>query len=190
MTKIFRNVLISICGAFAFLFAGIFFSGCKVDYSKISLVSNVSSVELEVGETADVVFTIKNYKKGFSNKISVGSRSDETESIFEVPSSSIKYLKNDQVRVTIKAIAGGHGQLHVKTLEGKKECFVDVSVTQYSTSMSSRDGLSYVSNDTNFTPSPSMFDFDLHTTYTKLSHFYFSSRVDFDEKAFKIDSID
>lgn len=188
MTKIFKNVLFSLCGAFAFLFAGIFFSGCKMDYSKISLSANVSSVELEVGETADVVFTIQNYKKGFSNKISVGQRSDESEAIFET--SEVKYLNKKQVRVTIKAIAGGHGQLHVQTLEGKKESFVDISVTQYSKTMASRDGVLYVSNGTDFVPAPDMFEFDLHTTYTKLSHYYFRSRVDFDERSFKIDSID
>lgn len=190
MTKIFRNVFISICGAFAFLFAGIFFTGCKIDYSKIYLTSDVSSVQLEVGQTADVIFTIENFKKGFSNQIQVNPRSDETEAIFEVSNSSIRYLNNRQIRVTIKAIAGGHGQLHVKTLEAGKECTVDVSVTQYSTSMATRDGLLYVTNNADFVPAPSMFVFDNHTTYTKLSHYYFKSRIDFDERTFKISEID
>ncbi len=188
MTKILKNVLISLCGAFAFLFAGIFFAGCKIDYSKISLSTNVSSLELEVGDTAEVTFTVENYKKGFSNRVSVGSRSDSSEEIFET--SSVKYLNNKQIRVTIKAIAGGQGQLHVKTYEGGKECFVDVNVTQYSTSMSTRDGVLYLSNDTDFIPAPNMFDFDLHTTNTKLSHYLFTSRFDFDERSFEIDQID
>ncbi len=190
MTKIFRNILISLCGAFAFLFAGIFFSGCKVDYSKISLTSDVSSVQLEVGQTADVIFTIENYKKGFSNKIQVNPRSDETEAVFEAPASSIKYLNSRQIRVTIKAIAGGNGRLNVKTLEAGKECTVDVSVTQYSTSMATRDELLYVTNNSDFVPAPNMFIFDNHTTYTKLSHYYFNSRFDFDERTFKISEID
>ncbi len=190
MTKKLKSILFSLCGAFAFLFAGFFISGCDVDYSKISLVSSVSSVELEVGETAEIVFTVKNYKKGFSNRIQVNPRSDGTQAVFEAPNSSIRYLSKTKVSVTIKALAGGNGQLQVKTLEGEKECIVDVSVVQYSSSMSARDRLLYVSNDSDFVPSDDMVEFDKHTTETKLSYYYFTSRFAFDERTFKIQTID
>lgn len=188
MAKVLKRVFISLVGGFAFLFAGIFFSACGVDYSKISLSSNVSSVELEVGESADVVITIENYQKGFSNQVQFNPRSDETVAVFEY--SDVRYLSDDQIRVTIRALAGGHGQLSVKTFEADKECVVDVNVTQYSTSMTSRDDLLYVSNDTPFIPAPNNFQFDDHTTYTELSHYFFESRIDFDENSFSITSID
>ena len=188
MTKVWKKILISLSGAFAFLFAGFFFTACGVDYNKISLTANVSSVELEVGESADVVFTIENYEKGFSNRVQFNPRSDETEAVFDY--SDVRYLSDNQIRVTIRALVGGHGQLSVKTFEGDKECVIDVNVTQYSTSMASRNEILYVSNDTNFVPAPNMFEFDNHTTHTELTHYYFDARSDFDQNSFTINEID
>jgi len=188
MTKKINGFLISFIGIFAFLFAGIFFVGCGVDYNKIYLVSDKASVSLEVGDSVDVTITIENYQNGFSNKIQVNPLSDGQTSIFSI--SEQKYISNNQIRLTIKGEAGGHGQLQIITLEAKKECLIDVSVSQHSNSMSTNSNAFYVSNKTNFVPNESHFVFDANTTDTELSHFFIKPGTDMNFNTFHLQSID
>lgn len=188
MTKVFKNILISLCGMFAFLFAGFFFVGCSVDYSKISLVADKQSIELEVGESAEVIFTIQNYQNGFSNKIQINPRSDGQTAVFSA--SSPVYISKDQIKVTITGVAGGFGELSVSTLEGGKECSVSVYVDQYSSSMEFDDTVLYVSNKTEFIPSPSQFIFDDHTTHKELSYYYLETKSDINFNTYTLTNLD
>ena len=168
MTKVFRNIFISLLGVFAFLFAGFFFVGCGIDYSKISVVADKQSIELEVGQTEEITFTIENYQSGFSNRISVNALSNGQ--IFRA--SEPVYISKSEIRVKITGVAGGDGSLQVLTYEGNKECVVDVFVKQYSNSMEFGNDFLYVSNQTPFVPTADMFLFDSNTTYTELSYYY------------------
>ena len=123
-----------LCAVFAFLCAGFFFGGCGTDYSKISVVAeDTSVVEIDVGESVDLTFSIKNYKSGFSNKVKINQITNGGTDIFACESPV--YLSDSRFKIKITGVAGGTGRLQVVTLEGNKECFVDISVKQFSTSM-------------------------------------------------------
>lgn len=184
MAKILRNVIISFCGVFAFFFAGFFFAGCNVDYSKIQLSSDQTSVELEVGESLDINIKIENYQDGFSNKVSV----DGESSVFSY--SSPVYIDKDQIRITVTGVAGGNGTLNVKTLEAGKSCSVDIFVNQYSSSLESGNETLYVSDKTDFVPNESLFRFDSNTTEKKLSYFYFQPKLDFNFNTYYLNRLD
>ena len=183
MTKILRKTFAFLIGLFAFLGAGFLFAGCGVNYSKISLVADVDgAIELNVGEQADITFKILGYQKGFSNQIKIDCKNDGQTKIFEEISK--EYISNSEIKVTIQATAGGVGQIYAKTLEAGKECYVDISVSQTSSSMQREKNLLYVSNSTPFIPDSSLFKFDANTT-NKDVDFYFlqktvaSQNVDF-----------
>ncbi len=170
MAKIFKNITIGLLGVLAFVLAGFFFAGCKKDFSKIQLVADKSTVELEVGESAEVVFEFENFKSGFSNAVMPNAYADGQTDIFSV--SEVEYLSKSRFKLSITALAGGHGTLNVCTLEGGKECNVDVSVKQYSKSLNVNRPLLYVSNKTSFEPNADMFTFDSNTTEKELSFYY------------------
>ena len=183
MTKILRKTFAFLIGLFAFLGAGFLFAGCGVNYSKISLVADVDgAIELNVGEQADITFKILGYQKGFSNQIKIDCKNDGQTKIFEEISK--EYISNSEIKVTIQATAGGVGQIYAKTLEAGKECYVDISVSQTSSSMQRENNLLYVSNSTPFIPDSGLFKFDANTT-NKDVDFYFlqktvaSQNVDF-----------
>ena len=188
MTKVFKNILISICGMFAFLFAGFFFVGCSVDYSKISLVPDKQSIELEVGESVDLTFTIENYQSGFSNKIQVNPRADGQTAVFSV--SEPVYVNNNEIKVTVTGVAGGHGGLSVSTLEAGKECVVDVYVEQWSSSMEFDNSVLYVSNKTDFVPNSDLFIFDSNTTHKELTYYYLQPKSDINFNTYTLTNLD
>lgn len=188
MTKVFKNILISICGMFAFLFAGFFFVGCSVDYSKISLVPDKQSIELEVGESVDLTFTIENYQSGFSNKIQVNPRADGQTAVFSV--SEPVYVNNNEIKVTVTGVAGGHGGLSVSTLEAGKECVVDVYVEQWSSSMEFDNSVLYVSNKTDFVPNSDLFIFDSNTTHKGLTYYYLQPKSDINFNTYTLTNLD
>lgn len=187
MTKILKNVLISCFGIFAFLFAGFFFVGCGINYNKIQLVCDQSNVYLEVGQSAELTFTIENFQNGFSNKIDLNRQSSGMTEIFSC--SKPIYLEKDKIKVTVTGMAGGNGQLEVKTLEAGKTCVVNISVGQYSNNLSFNNRVLYVSNTTPFIPSSNLFEFDTNTTHKDLSYYYIEpSVVDF--STFSLQSIE
>ncbi|MGN1201644.1 MAG: hypothetical protein ACI4R8_05280, partial [Candidatus Caccovivens sp.] len=188
MTKTLKNIFISILGAFAFLFAGFFFVGCRVDYSKIYLSADKTSIALEVGESTDLIFTIENYQSGFDNRLQIEPLSDGETAIFTV--SNEKQISENQVRVTVTGVAGGHATLHAKTLEAGKECSVEVGVTQYSTTLASNKTVLYLSNDTDFVPTADLFQFDSHTTHEELSYYLFKPRADINFNTFSLNRLD
>ncbi len=171
MTKKLKNIFISLFGVLAFLFAGVFFVGCGINYNKISLSADVASVNLQVGEEKDITFTIDGYQKGFNNKIQI-MPSNGLSSVFVVAEGSPTYIGKDKIRITIRGVAGGSGTLTIRTYEAAKECSVDVSVEEFSSSMIQRNSTLYVSNKTAFKPSADLFEFPANTTNKNLSFFY------------------
>ncbi len=170
MTKVLKNILISLLGAFMFMFAGIFFVGCgSVDYSKIKIVSNVEgSVVLGVGESVTITFTIEGYQSGFNNQVSLSGQDE----VFTYSEPNYSSSDSSQFTVTVTGVAGGTGTLLVTSVEGQKQCEVDISVEQSTTSISSNNEILYVTNGTDFVPNYSMFTFDPNTTDRDLSYYF------------------
>ena len=187
MTKILRNVLIGFCGMFAFLFAGFFFAGCGIDYSKIQLSCDKQVVELEVGESVDLTFTIENYQSGFSNKIDFNDQSSGLSKLFSC--SDPKYVDENHIKVSVTGLAGGNGKLEVVTLEAGKTCSVDIFVEQYTNDLSDNGQVLYVSNQTSFVPSASFYNFDANTTNKNLSYYYITETRDVDFNLFKLQEL-
>ncbi len=189
MTKRLKNILIGLLSVFAFMFAGIFFVGCcDVDYGKISLVADTGSVELDVGQTAYVTIKIQGYQQGFSNRIRTDARSDGKTNVFSVDNTA--YLSDDTIRLTIKGVAGGQGQLVVQTLEADKSCSINVTVNQYASSLSKANTANYVSNKTDFVPDSARFIFDEQTTDKDLTHYYIVPEQEVDFSVLQLTSID
>lgn len=189
MTKVWKNILITLCGMFAFLFAGVFFVGCEIDYSKISLSADKQSVSLEVGESEDITFTIENYTSGFSTDIQFDAKNQGQSAVFEVEKQV--NLGDGKIKVTITGVAGGQAQLSATTLEGCKTCYVDVSVGEYATSMEFGNSTLYVSNETAFVPSPNLFLFGADTTTHKdLSYYVLDIASDINFNTFSLTGLD
>lgn len=192
MTKILKKTFVFLIGLFAFLGAGFLFAGCGVDYSKISLVCDVEgAIELEVGDETEVTFKILGYQKGFSSEIKVDCKSEGQTKIFE--EIKTENVSNAEIKVTIRAIAGGVGQIYAKTLEAGKECYVDISVSQTSSSMQRENNLLYVSNSTPFAPDSSLFKFDANTTIKDVAFYYMkkpASAIDDDLSTYEIKEYD
>ena len=198
MTKKLRNIFIGVFGIFAFLFAGFYFAGCGVDYSKISLVADVQEITLEVGESKDVFFEIENYQSGFEKIISVSEKSGNGSVNLQNGAKRTKtfsytsptYLANGKIKVTVTGVAGGDGALAAMMYDGGKECVIDVHVKQYATTMSSLNEMLYVSDDVDFIPDSSMFDLGANTTEKGLSYYMFTQREDFNLDTYYLSSID
>ena len=188
MTRVMKKILISVFGAIGFLFAGFFIAGCGVDYSQIRLVADQSVVNLEVGESVNVVFTFENYQSGFSNRVQANSNVNGQNSIFSV--SDPVYLNDSSFRVTITATAGGEGQLIMRSLEADKQCVVDVSVSQFSSSINFNGDLLYLSDDTDFVPSADMLTFDVNTTEKGVSFFYLQPGDEINFTTFRLENFD
>ena len=188
MTKTLRNIIISLCSVFAFLFAGFFFVGCGVDYSKIHITANRQSVNLEVGQTEDIIFTIEGYQDGFDHSnVNIEEDSNRDSSIFTYTK---QQMDKTRIRVTVTATNGGEGTLTFSTFDGLKTCTVSIFVEQYAKSMKAKDDINYVSNDTMFQPTSALVDFDSNfVTYDKLNYYYFTPNADLDA-TFYLDSID
>ena len=185
MTKTLKKLLCVVFGAFAFLFAGFFFAGCGVDYDSIFISSDVQSIELEVGQSTEVVFSISNYQKGFDNKVNISEKTTAGQgtgatSVFTC--SDVTYISDSKMKVTITAVAGGEAILYARTLEAGKECSVDVKVVQHSETMNVTDDVVYVTDKDPLVPSPALFEFDSHTTDKTLSYFFLNRRGAFAER--------
>ena len=190
MTKKLKNMFIILFGVFAFMFAGFFFVGCDIDYDKISLTSSTKNVEIEVGESVDIYFKIENYQSGFDNKININTVKGKNEKyeVFKC-SDEVSYLSEDRMKITITGVDGGSGMIYAKTSDGKKECYVNVNVKKYATSMSSNNSTLYVSNKSEFIPSDVLFNLGERTTETDLSYFYFKPKTDANLNLFYLDQI-
>lgn len=188
MTKTLKKILYVVFGAFAFLCAGFFFTGCGVDYDSIYISSEEQSIELEIGQSQEVIFNISNYQKGFDNRINVSERTTAGQSagataVFTC--SNVTYLSNSRMKVTITAVAGGEAILYARTLEAGKECSVDVKVIQHSESLAITDDVLYVTDKTPLEPSSALFEFDSHTTDKEMSYFYLNRSGYFAEQNIK-----
>ena len=190
MAKRTKSIFIVLFGIFAFLFAGFSFVGCGIDYSKISITTQTESITLEKGESKDIYFEIKNYQKGFEKVVSISEKSGNgtigsgngSKSTRTFKFSSPTYLSDGRIKVTVTGLAGGNSTLSAFTLDGGKECLVDISVTQYAekqSEMNSLNELLYVSDDIDFIPDAGLFEFDANVTYKDLSYYVYEKRGDF-----------
>jgi len=179
MAKVLKTTFLSLFCLLASLLAGFFFVGCGVDYSKISLTPSQSDVVLDVGDSTEIIVTIENYDKDFSNLVKIYN---SAPSAFEY--SNLVY-NNEKIRFTIVAKAGGNGTLMLETYEAGKTCSINVKVNQYSASMFDSNKTMYVSDSTNFVPDSSYFDFDSHTTNKEMS-FYYIEQQSLDLSVYKL----
>lgn len=175
MTRKLKNILISMFGMLALLLTGIFFVGCGPDYSKISLVANLESLDMSVGETKDVLFKIEGFQKGFSNKVTLIK---EGEKVFDATAQAVS---DDTIKVSVKALSGGNGILTVKTWEANKLCSVNINVEEVSSYISPSQDLFYVSESKEFVPNVNMFDFSANSTNRDLK-FYFLEEEESEEE--------
>ncbi len=172
MAKVLKKISFSLIGIVAFLIAGVFFVGCGVDYSKISIKASVDSIELNVGQSADLIFTIDGFQKGFSNEIQVDIKNSGQTQILQYDEEDLKYKSDTEILVKVTGKAGGIGTIVARTLEGNKQCEVAVSVNQDSHSMKFDDSVLYVSNSTPFVLNSDYFIFDANTTNKSLTYYY------------------
>lgn len=172
MTRFLKKISIGFCLLIACFVAGVFFVGCGVDYSKIRLTPNVNTIEIEVGEIAEITVKIDGYQKGFSNSANIECSQNAILNI------SDKRFEEDEIKFLITGKAGGTGKITVTTFEAKKSCQIEVKVRQYSTTMTSANKTMYVSNGTKFVPDADYFQFDSNTTIKDLDYYYFKSDVE------------
>ena len=130
MTKLCKNLILSVFTAIAFLFAGLFIVGCNsVDYSNVSIMSDVSSVQLEKGEQGTIRFTIENANSSFYKVLKF---SVDNDSVVQI--ASVDYDDNIAT-VTINALSGGSVNMTAMTEEGYKWTSVRVDVIEHSSTM-------------------------------------------------------
>ncbi len=166
MTKRLKNIMIGLFATLAFVLTGTFFAGCGIDYSKISLVPDQTTVNLAVGEQKDVLVKIDGFQSGFSNRVTI---TKENPAIFKT---SVENVAEDEIKITITALQGGSSSMTVSTWEGGKTCSLQVNVQQASSFITPNQDLLYVSGSTPFVPNASMFNFSENTTIRQLSFFY------------------
>lgn len=173
MSKLRKNILLSILTAITFLFAGLFFVGCDgVDYSNISISSNVASLELEVGETRQVDFTIENASDSFYKVLRF---SVDNESVVSV--SNVSYIDN-VASVTLLGLAGGSVNLTATSEEGYKWTIVKISVIEHSSTMAFDNSALYLTTGNENSPATSLnltsgrYIFDANTTDKDMTFYY------------------
>lgn len=167
MAKIFKRTILCVFGLLTCMLAGLFFVGCNVDYSKISLSADKETINISAGESTDINITINGYQKGFSNVVQVNVDKPAIVNV-EDP----VYLAKDKIKLTLTAKAGGQANITVETFEGGKSCQIVVFVDQTSENVVSSNKIMYVSDQTPFVPNHEYFDFDSNTTIKDLSFFY------------------
>ncbi len=174
MAKTLRKIIITICGAFVLLFGGLFFVGCGEDYSKINIVSDVSSINLEVGEVRNVYVTFQNYQNGFNTQVTTASGLEDA--VFSIVSQ--KLVSKDKVQISIVGIAGGKDELTVTSWDLEKHCTISVFVNQYSSVLSQGNNTFYVSNSTSLLPDSNDYVLSPHTQNYEMSYFYMENPND------------
>lgn len=169
MTKSLKRIFVGVFSAMAILVAGLFFSSCGYDISKVSVTADVSSITLELGsmnESQEVKFKINNAPDSFNKTLRFNV---DNEGVVEL--SSPKYSGNE-VTVTVTAKAGGSVNIIAVTEEGYRYTTVGVNVIQHSTTLQFDNSSLYLSNSTNFVANNGSYYFDANTTDKNMSFYY------------------
>ncbi len=173
MTKLYKNIILSVLTAIAFAFAGLFFVGCnKVDYSDVTIASNISSINLQVGESQNVTFTIENATDSFYKVLRF---SVDNESVVKI--SSVKYDDN-VATVSIEGLAGGSVNLMATSEEGYKWTTIRINVIEHSSSLSFDGSKLYLTSGSEISEASALkltssnYIFDANTTDKALTFYY------------------
>ena len=173
MSKLKKNILLSILTAIAFVFAGLFFVGCNaVDYSNVTISTSVPSVDLEVGETRNIDFTIENVSSSFYRVLRF---SVDNESVVNI--TNVSY--NDNVAtVTVAGLAGGSVNLMATSEEGYKWTTIRLNVVEHSSTMEFDNSALYLTTGNENSPATSLnltsshYIFDANTTDKDMTFYY------------------
>ena len=173
MSKLKKNILLSILTAIAFAFAGLFFVGCNaVDYSNVTISTSVPSVDLEVGETRDIDFTIENASSSFYRVLRF---SVDNESVVNI--TNVSYNEN-VATVTVAGLEGGSVNLMATSEEGYKWTTIRLNVVEHSSTMEFNNSQLYLTTGNENFPATSLnlnsgyYNFDANATDKDMSFYY------------------
>ena len=169
MTKALKKVIIGAFSAVAILLAGLFFASCTYDISNVNVTASVSSLTLELGgmnESQDVTFTINNAPDSFTKTLRFNV---DNEGVVDI--SSPTYNENE-VTITITALAGGSTNIMAITEEGYRYTSIRVNVIQHSNTMTFNNSSLYLSNSTPFVANNGYYYFDSNTTDKEMTFYY------------------
>lgn len=167
MTKT-KKINLFICSLLVLL-ASLFFASCgPKDYSNVSLTSSVSSLSLEVGQEADIVFTINNMVDDMDNTLSF-SYSNEG-----VVREEVIAQNGNQITVRLTAVSPDETTiLTARTEDGYKSCDVVIWVSKYSSYIRPGQNALYVSPQEILQPSSSDFVFEEGTSQSNSNIDYY-----------------
>lgn len=172
------KLITCLCLGVAMLLSGLFFVGCGDNpVDKLTLVADKSEIEVFVGESENVTFTLENYTSGIDTSLyfslidSAVSTKKSEHAEFEVIDQS-----GVQTVVKITGLSGGTTTLVATSNEGTKLASVTIKVRQYSSKFETKDeNLFYLTKNTPFMPSEKLFNFDESATERKVTFHYAAS---------------
>ena len=171
MVNSLKKVFVYIFSVMVFAFAGLFLVGCNEDYSNVTITSNFEFIELEVGESQEVVFTINDAPSSFVRNLRFNV------DVENVIARSEPSYNGDQVSLTVTALKGGTVTLTAVSEDGFKSAAMTVSVVQHSESLAFNDDLLYVSNSSPLVMSDGYYTFDPDTTDKDMSYYYVAEDI-------------
>lgn len=175
-----KNFLFIIASIMLCMLAGLFFVGCGENdiYKDVSLSVSSSNIEIFVDEEQELTFTIENYFENMDNSLSfdiVDSSSGTSSSEIASEHVSLKVLSKfgSKITVSVKGVTSGNSTIYARTVEGFKQCEINVTVKQYSKSFEeNQDKMMYVTCGNVLYPSSEYFVFDEGTTEKNIRYYY------------------
>ncbi len=174
MTKSLKRIIVGAFSAVAFLLAGLFFASCGYDTSRVTVTPSVSSLTLELGgmnESQDVTFTINNAPNGFSRTLRFNV---DNEGVVNLSS---PVYNDNEVTITVSAVAGGSVNIMAITEEGYRYTTISVNVIQHSETLTFDESSLYLSNSTPFVANNGYYYFDSNTTDKDMTFYYIAPDV-------------
>ena len=150
------------------LLAGLFFASCgPKSYDSVTLTSSTSSINLDVGQSAEVVFTINNMVDDMDNTLSF-SYSNEG-----VVTQEIIAQNGNQITVRLTAVRPDTTTMTTVTEDGTKSCNIIISVNEYSSFIRPGQNNLYVSSRSSLQPEASDFVFENETTERDMDFYFY-----------------
>ena len=166
MSKALKRSFAYIILAMAFAFAGLFLFGCDDNSQNVTISSSVSSVDLEIGESEEITFTINNANDNFAKTLKFNEDNSGV-----ISKSGVTYNGNE-AKITVTGLRGGTTNLMAVTEEGYKYITVRINVIQHSTTLAFDQTSLYVSNSTPLMMNNGYYNFDSNTTDKDMSFYY------------------